>query len=311
MSISGSILGNNALAARLDEIIGGGRFFHACILSGAYGTGKKMLARLLAMAAVCTGEGKPCGVCSGCKKAESGVHPDIITVSPDGAFIKIEQIRALRQELFLRPNEAPRRAVTILEAERMNAAAQNTLLNILEEPPSDVLFVLVCENEAALLETVRSRCVSLRLSPLDTDTIYDELHRRLPDFGETALKSVARDCGGSLGRALELAAGEAETDISALTAAFSARDRAETLRFAFSLERMKAPQLAAFFAAFRSELRDALAKSPSAVALTAAFSPKTLMSAVSICEKLASYTEANVSAGHISGVFAVELLALM
>ena len=131
----------------------------------------------LAKALLCSApkDGNPCGVCENCRKAEKGIHPDLLTVTrlPDDKGklkreITVDQIRDVVADAAILPNEAERKVYFIRDAGAMNAAAQNALLKILEEPPRFVAFVLAADNAGSLLETVRSRCV-LRYSGGDTD----------------------------------------------------------------------------------------------------------------------------------------------
>ena len=124
-------------------------------------------ARELAQAILCTGSGtRPCGTCANCRKAEKGIHPDILTISRQmdekgkpKREIYVEQIRDIVADAAILPNEADVKVYIIRDAGTMNAAAQNALLKILEEPPYFVAFILVADNANTLLETVRSRCV--------------------------------------------------------------------------------------------------------------------------------------------------------
>jgi hypothetical protein len=140
------------------------RLSHAYIVSGK-------LAETIAMAAVCSGHGetKPCLKCAHCDKASRHIHPDIIFIDrmPEKREIMIEQIRELKKDVIIVPNEAEKKAYIINNADSMNINAQNAFLQILEEPPSQVIFILRTDNPVALLPTVRSRCVSLnfRLDP--------------------------------------------------------------------------------------------------------------------------------------------------
>ena len=71
-------VGHAAPKARVSAFVDTGRFPHALLIEGARGSGRRTLARLIAQAAVCTGEGeRPCGVCVACRKALAGSHPDI------------------------------------------------------------------------------------------------------------------------------------------------------------------------------------------------------------------------------------------
>jgi len=121
----------------------------------------------LAQTMLCTGaEGtRPCGLCRNCRKAEKGIHPDILTVErplddkgKQKREIYVEQVRDIVADAAVLPNEADRKVYIIRDADTMNASAQNALLKILEEPPAFVAFVLIAASAAGLLETVRSRC---------------------------------------------------------------------------------------------------------------------------------------------------------
>ena len=124
-------------------------------------------ARELAQALVCRGAAKrPCGVCADCRKAQRSIHPDIITVTRPNdekgkpkREIYVDQIRDIVADACILPNEAETKVYIIRDAGTMNAAAQNALLKILEEPPRFVAFILVADTAGELLETVRSRCV--------------------------------------------------------------------------------------------------------------------------------------------------------
>lgn len=136
---------------------------HAYILCGPEGSGRHDLARWMAARYVCSGEGEtPCGQCPDCRKAAAGIHPDIITAAE---ALKAADARALRADAYIRPNEAARKVYLVEDAQEMNASAQNALLKVLEEGPDYAAFLLLAENEAALLPTIRSRCELLRLQP--------------------------------------------------------------------------------------------------------------------------------------------------
>jgi len=158
--------GNDALKRQLSAQAGGRGLSHAYLISGPRGSGKKTLARLLSAVMVCTGPGeKPCGLCAGCKKALSGIHPDITTVGGDGKDISVAQARAIRSDAYIRPNEADRKIYIVENAQNLNIPAQNALLKLLEEGPAYAAFLLLTDNPGALLPTVRSRCEGLTLAP--------------------------------------------------------------------------------------------------------------------------------------------------
>lgn len=197
---------------------------HAIIISGARGTGRHTLATLFAQALVCSGSGElPCGVCPDCRRAQSGVHPDIQSidafVQPDDLEkdIKVYAMRDLRADAQVVPNQA-RSKVYIIDRP-MNLAAQNTMLKLIEEPPPHAAFLLITENTASLLETVRSRCVQYHTMPLTQGELKSALLARSPATDESTLSRVLAGSDGVLGRALELLSSDTS---DALTAALAA-----------------------------------------------------------------------------------------
>ena len=143
---------------------------HQCILSGPEGSGRHTLARILAQALVCQESQavhRPCGLCPSCQKVAQGIHPDVIPIqrflSPESKEIKVDAARQLRQDAYVRPNEG-RCKVYILDLP-LNVNAQNALLKLLEDGPAYTAFLILTDQPASLLETVRSRCVHFRLTP--------------------------------------------------------------------------------------------------------------------------------------------------
>lgn len=171
---------------------------HAYLISSSARADAVRAAKMLAGAAVClAGHEVPCGVCRGCRKAASGSHPDIIPVvrqtDRNGNLrreLTVDQIRELAADAQILPNEAERKVYIIEEAELMNLNAQNAALKLLEEPPATVIFVLCAVNPNQLLETVRSRC--LTLSVAGGEEAADEDSRKLADGFLTAVRSGDR-----------------------------------------------------------------------------------------------------------------------
>jgi DNA polymerase III delta prime subunit len=155
--------GSEDVKARLSLAFDEGRFPHAIILEGTADSGKDILAGILAKAAICLssldGEGKPCGHCSGCVKAQAGSHPDIFTLDgdTDPRAFPIDAIRKIRSDAYIKPNEAPNKVYLLSGVQNMAEVSQNALLKVFEEPPENVLFILTAVSVTSLLPTVRSR----------------------------------------------------------------------------------------------------------------------------------------------------------
>lgn len=140
---------------------------HAYLITGGSEKSRADWADMLAAAYLCEGEQAPCGRCRHCRKAASGAHPDLIRISPlEGKReISVDQIRTLRTDAYIRPNEGKRKVYIINPADSMNQWAQNALLKVLEEGPRYTAFLLLAVEPGSLLETVRSRCENMILQP--------------------------------------------------------------------------------------------------------------------------------------------------
>ncbi len=179
----------------------------AVIFDGPFGSGKKTAAAYAAAALLCRSHGdKPCGICPSCLQARAGSHPDIILFNSEGGNIKIDPIRELRSQSFIAPSQSPFKVFIINRADLMNDNAQNALLKVLEEPTSSV-FILLTENAASLLQTVRSRCRTYALEPLSPAVVEDWLSTHAPGdktYASADLRTAAENCGGAIGQALQL-----------------------------------------------------------------------------------------------------------
>ncbi|MCP4722681.1 MAG: DNA polymerase III subunit delta', partial [Desulfobacteraceae bacterium] len=153
--------------SELNFIIQADRIPNALLFSGEKSTGKKERAFEFAKAANCRDTTRPCNNCLSCKKINAGMHPDIIQVSlaEKKKMISISQIREIGLLISSKPNEAHKRMVLILDADKMNVQAQNALLKVLEEPPENTFFILTATQLAPLLPTILSRCRQIRFFP--------------------------------------------------------------------------------------------------------------------------------------------------
>ena len=167
------ILGNERLCERLGRDARAGKLSHAYVLEGAPGFGKHMMALEIAAALACEHRGEadhaiPCKSCLSCRKILSGNSPDVLYVNRgEYATLGVDVIRAMHTDVYVAPNDCEKKVYIIEEAHLMTTQAQNALLLILEEPPSYVQFLLLCDSAEALLETIRSRAPVLRLQPID------------------------------------------------------------------------------------------------------------------------------------------------
>lgn len=109
---------------------------------------------------------KVCMECTACQMISRMEHPDIEWIKPEKAHgpIKIDQIRELQNSVYLTPQRSAYRFIVIEDADRMNTAAANALLKVLEEPASHTLFILMAQQLSTVLPTVISRCQLMTFS---------------------------------------------------------------------------------------------------------------------------------------------------
>jgi DNA polymerase-3 subunit delta' len=163
---------------------------HALLLVGPTGVGKTRLALDVAALLLCTAApgDRPCRACRGCRMVESGNHPDVHRLAPEGPGGQIRigarsdaepgTVRRLVADLALLPVEGGARVAIVEHADRLNEDAQSALLKTLEEPPAATTLILCADEEERLLPTVRSRCARIRLGTLgarDIEALLDDL----------------------------------------------------------------------------------------------------------------------------------------
>ena len=325
------LAGNGPLKRQLEAETARRGLSHAYIISGPAGSGKRTLAGLLSAALVCSGKGEvPCGHCSGCKKALAGIHPDIVSVGADGKDITVSQIRALRGDAYIKPNEAGRKVYLLHRAQSMNQSAQNAMLKLLEEGPPYAAFLLLAENAASLLPTVRSRCEVLTLSPVTPQEARAWVDARYPQCTPGQRQAAAEHCEGLLGRAaaeLEGNAGEDRREVQAAGALLHqlcTGNEAALAEFCAGLEKDKWDRdgLSGLLAEFSLLLRDSLTAGagacgeadPQRKALAeeaaGALKPRQLMAAMELTRRLREALDYNLGAGHLAGWLAAGLAEL-
>lgn len=195
------ILGQPKATKLLSRSLAGNRMAHAYLLVGPDGVGKATTARAMAAVLFCEdpAELSPCGHCGGCIKFQSDNHPDFLHVLPDGAGIKIAQIRKLKKDLGFPPLESKLRVTLIEDVHTMRREAANSLLKLLEEPPAENVLLLTADESEPLLETITSRCQKIPFYPLTPETTCDILMRLDPDLDTNSaetLTALAEGCPG-------------------------------------------------------------------------------------------------------------------
>ena len=163
------MLGHDRQKVMLSSLVGKEKLPHALLLSGPRGVGKRTIAVELVKNLFCEKQ-NACGACKGCRLLARGTHPDF-TLMTGEASIKIDELRAIRKEVYEPPYEAPVRIILIDNAEVMTREAAHALLKTLEEPPPANVFILITAREQEIPLTVRSRCMRIGFGPLSTDNV--------------------------------------------------------------------------------------------------------------------------------------------
>ena len=294
------LAGNNQIKQQLAQQAEGRGLSHAYIISGPRGSGRHTLARLMAAALVCQKTGdRPCGGCGPCKKAAGGIHPDIITISgPEGKPVSVEQVRSLRTDAHIRPNEAQRKIYLLERADHMNQSAQNAMLKLLEEGPAYAMFLLLAENAGGLLETIRSRCESIVLHPLTPSECLEWLSRCYPSKDLSVLQQASMECQGVLGRAVDMlegtgtAAEQIREHSIRLAQVLECGDELTVFETAMSLEKLG-----------REELTGVLERTVEEIAARLPHSEcrGRLLRGVELLRRLRGAVELNANAGQVTG----------
>ena len=251
------------------------RMSHACILAAPSDEECMKMARALAQGILCErGGDEPCGRCEACRKVSADIHPDLITVrrlnddkGRPRREITVEQIRAVNRDAWVLPNEAARKVYIISEADKMNPAAQNAALKLLEEPPNGAVFLLCASNPSLLLPTVRSRC-ALRRSPAGENAAGEESLRLAGEY----LRAAAEG------------------------------DRAKLLRWCVAQEGLDQRAAQDFIEALRLRTADMLCGRQDKLGMDR----MRLMELASLASRCAEYLRVNTGSKHIFGLLAVD-----
>ena len=250
------LFGHAAAARTLATAARSGRLHHAWIVAGPKGVGKATLAWRFARALLTHGaancpddlavpENSPVA-----RQVSALAHPDLIVVrrpwDQDKKRFKtelpVEEVRRLHGFFARHASQGGARVAIIDSADDMSRSAQNALLKILEEPPSQALLLLVSHAPGGLLPTTRSRCRQLTLRKLDNEAMDYAVMELAPSVDHKSRTLLAALADGAPGRALELAEADAPTTYREMSELLQTLPRLNGARlFAFAEKVARAP----------------------------------------------------------------------
>ena len=273
-------------ALRIREAATRGSLSHALLLTGS---GERLnLARYAAAALECEAEGsRPCGVCRACRKVEEDIHPDVITVRDDEhKNVGVAVIRDMRADAYIRPNEGRRKVYIFPDCALLTEQDQNVLLKIVEEGPPYAAFLFCAENPSGVLQTLRSRCVELKLRP-------SENRSEAPETAELLGRAIGKRRRGTVTEwASRLEKKKPDRD---QTAAALARSRELFAAALLSLYGQEVEEM-------DREIVGFLAKN---------LTKTQIVSTIGILEKYHGECAYNVGTGHVLGALAAELEGIL
>ena len=220
-----SIIGNDFLCHYFASAIRSSTLSHAYILLGAKGTGKHTLALSVAAALNCENKQNdasaiPCGECVSCKKILQKNSADVTVLGKeDKATIGVDAVRFIKNDIATMPNDGDFKIYIIEDAHTMTKQAQNALLLTLEEPPPYAIFLLLCENEEDILETIKSRAPILRINTPTNEMIVEYLRQNFPSArmlmnnSPEEFEQLLKASGGSIGKIVDLIDGKERKQI--------------------------------------------------------------------------------------------------
>ena len=278
----------DSTVVRIAEAATRGSLSHALLLTGS---GDRLAtARYAAAALECTAEGqRPCGVCEACRKVIAGIHPDVITVKDEQhKDISVDVIRAIRSDAYIRPNEGRRKVYLFPNCALLTDRDQNVLLKIVEEGPPYAAFLFCAENSAVVLQTLRSRCVELKLRPVEQQSAGE-----LGEAAEQLCRAMAK---GRRGAVAEIAVRLEKKKLS--------REDLTAL-----LERSRAVFAAALLRTYGCEAEPQ--SEEIAAQLAKNLTKAQIMRTIELLQKYREECVFNVGVGHTLGALAVELEGIL
>lgn len=196
------IIGNTEVKEYLDKNIKQKNILHSYLFLGTSGIGKLLIAKEFAKAILCIEENSDICTCKSCTCFNGKNHPDFYLINEAGENIKIDIIRELTEKVIEKPIISNRKVYIINDCDKMTKEAQNCLLKTLEEPPEFAVIILISSNENLILNTIKSRCMSIKFKNIEDEEL---LNFAINNLGyESISKNLLKAFDGSIEKAIKL-----------------------------------------------------------------------------------------------------------
>lgn len=196
------IIGNTEVKEYLNKSINQKNILHSYLFLGTDGIGKLLVAKAFAKKILCLENAEEDCLCKSCTCFNGGNNPDFYCINEEGSTIKIDEIRSLTEKVIEKPIVSNRKVYIINDCDKMTPEAQNCLLKTLEEPPEFVVMILISSNENVILNTIKSRCMSIKFKNISDDLLLDYAQNVLGY--ENVSKNLLKSFYGSIGKAAKL-----------------------------------------------------------------------------------------------------------
>lgn len=219
-----NIIGNTEVKEYLNKSIRQNNILHSYLFLGTDGIGKLLVAKEFAKEILCLENNKEDScTCKSCTCFNGKNHPDFHVINEEGETIKIEVIRPITEKIIEKPIVSNKKVYIINDCDKMTDEAQNCLLKTLEEPPEFVVIIMISSNENLILNTIKSRCMTVKFKKIGDNELLDYSKNVLgyQDISENLLKSF----DGSIGKAAKLKENKEKYDeIEKLISNFEKKD---------------------------------------------------------------------------------------
>ena len=168
---------------------------------GTEGIGKRIIAKEFAKKILCENTKDETCTCKSCTCFNSGNHPDFFVLNEDGKGIKVADIRLITEKVIEKPIISDKKVYIINDSEMLNMESQNCILKTLEEPPEFVTFILITSNENMLLNTIKSRCMTVKFKNIDNN-ILEKYAKEVVGY-ENLTKNQLLNFKGSIGNCIK------------------------------------------------------------------------------------------------------------